>query len=81
MEDQEMDKKKERLRKRDLALQGFYRKVQGLIKELDSKYPELRLMDDEPNDTTTEKRSHKSLARDNILYLHGIGEAQNGDTK
>ncbi len=75
-----MNEKQERTRKRDLALQAFYRKVQELIKELESKYPELRLMDDEPNDTRTEKRSHKPLARDNILYLHGIGEAQNGES-
>ena len=38
-------------------------------------------MDDEPNDTITEKRSHKSLAGDNILYLHGIGEAQNAESE
>jgi hypothetical protein len=65
-----MTNKEIKRRKRDLSLKAFFRKVQGLIKELEWKYPELKLVDNEP--------SSKTLARSNILYLHGIGEAQNG---
>jgi len=68
-----MNEKQERTRKRDLALQSFYRKVQEMMKALESKYPELVLVNDEP--------INKPLARSNILYLYGIGEAQNGDAQ
>ncbi|HUV58813.1 MAG TPA: hypothetical protein VMW09_01720 [Desulfatiglandales bacterium] len=44
-----MDEKKGKLRKRDLALQAFFMKVQGLIKELESKYPELVFIEEARN--------------------------------
>ena len=64
-----MDKKKEELRKRDLALQAFFRKIQASVKELEQKYPELKLVDNES--------VKKPLAKNNISYLHEIVEAQN----
>ncbi|HUV59420.1 MAG TPA: hypothetical protein VMW09_04835 [Desulfatiglandales bacterium] len=67
-----MNKKEEKVRKRDLSLQSFYLKVHGLVKGLESKYPELKLVNDEP--------SNKPLARSNILYLHRIGEAKNAES-
>jgi len=65
-----MDEKKEKLRKRDLALQAFFRNIQASVKELEQKYPELKLVDNEP--------INKPLVKGNISYPHEIVEAQNG---